>query len=40
MIGRETARVFWKDDALGYPRYGVGPHVNIKVDGIELHLFY
>jgi len=42
VIGRQSAdgRVLWRDDVLGHPQFGMGPHVNVEVDGIGLHLFY
>jgi hypothetical protein len=42
VIGREAAdgSVYWRDDVLGHPRFGAGPHVNVGVDGIEFHLYY
>jgi hypothetical protein len=42
VIGRESADrcVLWRDDVLGHPRFDMGPHVNVEVDGINLHLFY
>jgi len=30
----------WRDDVLGHPRFGAGPHVNVTVDGLDFHLYY
>jgi len=40
VIGRESAdgTVYWRDDSLGHPQFGMGPHVNVGVDGIDFHL--
>jgi Pretoxin HINT domain len=43
VIGRESADglVGWRDDFLGHPRFGAGPHVNVwGPGGAEFHLFY
>jgi hypothetical protein len=43
VIGRRSAdgTVGWRDDFLGHPRFGAGPHVNgWGPGGVEFHLFY
>jgi hypothetical protein len=42
VIGRQSAdgSIGWRDDFLGHPRFGAGPHVNVWVDRIEFHLWY
>ena len=30
----------WRDDLLGHPRFGAGPHVNAWRNGREFHLWY
>ncbi len=43
VIGSQSAdgKVGWRDDFLGHPRFGVGPHVNVwGPGGIKFHLFY
>ncbi len=32
--------ILWRDDFLGHPRFGAGPHVNVEIDGHNFHLFY
>ncbi|WP_460185705.1 polymorphic toxin-type HINT domain-containing protein [Thermopirellula anaerolimosa] len=42
VIGRSSkdGSVWWRDDFLGHPRFGAGPHINVHVDGIDFHLWY
>ena len=30
----------WRDDSLGHPRFGAGPHVSVWAEGQDFHLWY
>ncbi|MCC7385599.1 MAG: hypothetical protein IT384_27370 [Deltaproteobacteria bacterium] len=42
LIGRQAVDngAWWRDDFLGHPQFGAGPHVNVYAEGIEFHLWY
>ena len=42
IIGRQSSdgAAGWRDDFLGHPQFGMGPHVNAWGNGAEYHFFY
>jgi hypothetical protein len=43
VIGKKSAdgSALWRDDFVGHPRYGDGPHVNVYgPGGVNFHLYY